>query len=85
MLCRIVVKKISELEVGAFAGDIIVRVDRIIRVQHVLHPLGPHRSMTEQEGVHIVVFDDSVCPFFLCFFSVNAFWLIQSDSLLSCP
>lgn len=60
MSCRRVLKKISELEVGAFHGDVIVRVDRIIRVQNVLHPLGPHRSMTEQEAVHVVVFDDSV-------------------------
>ena len=60
-------QKISKLEVGVFRGDIIVRVERIVRVQRVSHPLGPHRPMIEQEGVHIVVFDDSVSVFLVLF------------------
>lgn len=62
-------KKISELEVGDFNGYIIVRVERIIRVQQVVYPLGPHRPMIEPKGIHIVVFDGSVsfsvCPLLL--------------------
>lgn len=62
MACKKELRKIADLEVGVFRGDIIVRVERIIRVQNVTHPLGPHRPLIEQEGVHIVVFDDSVSP-----------------------
>ena len=55
-------RKISDLEIGHFAGNIIVLLDRIIRVRHLCHPHGPHRPMIEQEGVEVVVFDDSVSP-----------------------
>lgn len=61
-------KKISDLEIGPFAGEIVVRVDRIIRVQHLCHPHEPHRPMIEQGGVQVVVFDDSVRGFNFFFF-----------------
>ena len=85
MSCKRELKKIFELEVGVLWGDIIVRVERIISVQHCCHPLGPYRPMIEQQGVHIVVFDDSVSSFFFCCLSLtHPFSVVDLNPILFC-
>ena len=45
---------------GVNTNSIFVKVDRIIRVMTVLYPLRPDRPMSEEEAIHLIVFDASV-------------------------
>lgn len=51
---------LAQLEISLNSNNIFVKVDRIICLMVVRYPLGPNHPMTEEQGIHVVVFDESV-------------------------
>lgn len=51
---------LAGLEIGLNSTSVFVKVAHIIHLTSVCYPLGPDRPMIEEEGIHMVVFDNSM-------------------------
>ena len=56
---------LRDLQMGMNTNSIFIKVDRIIRIMTVLYPLGPDRPMSEEEAIHLIVFDASVSVIYI--------------------
>ena len=62
---------VTRLAIGLNSKPIFVKVAQIIRLTAVRYPLGPDRPMIEEEGIHVVVFNESVVCLFITFSFVD--------------
>ena len=62
---------LAHLAIGLNSKPIFVKVARIKRLMVVRYPLGPDQPMIEEEGIHVVVFDESVSCLFITFSFVD--------------